>query len=170
MGMGHGDAAIDEAIFFGVGDKRLQVIADDFRHAGGGNRDDLRLVQSAGVLQTQIHVVVAAEDRRVFGHRVGDAGDRLFEMAVKIGAKVGHAPLGAVDVRQGIGKSQRAKHRAKRLAGFRRVNGQRLALEIQRFILGGGGPGKDLLHALGIVRFLQLPLIAEQLLVFILFE
>ena len=93
MGVGHGDAAVDEAIFFGVGDKRLQVIADNFRHAGGGHRNDLRFVQRAGVLQAQVHIVVAAEDRRVFGHRVGDAGDRLFEMAVKIGAKVGHAPL-----------------------------------------------------------------------------
>lgn len=76
-------------------------------------------------------------------------------MAVKVGAKIGDAALGAVHVGQGAGEPQRAEYGAERLAGFCRVDGQRLALEVQRFILGGGGPGKNLLYTLRVVRLFK---------------
>ena len=170
MGVRNGDAVVNKSLFFGVGDKRLQIVADHLGHAGGGDGDNLGFIQRAGILQAQIHVVVAAEHRRVLGHGVGDAGHRLFKMAVKVGAKIGDAALGAVDVGQGTGEPQRAEYGAERLAGFGRVDGQRLALEVQRFILGGGGPGKNLLHTLRVVRLFKGLFILEQGLVFILFK
>ena len=140
VGIGDGVILGDVAGRLGVVDKGVEVVADDFCHAGGGHRDHVRLVQGEGVLQAVVHVFLAAEHRRVFGHGVGHAGDGLLEMTIEVGAEVGHATLRTVHIGQGLLEAQGAQHGAKRLAGLGRIDGQGLTLEVELLVLDRGGP------------------------------
>ncbi len=99
---GHRVVLGDVAVLPGVVDEGIKVVADDFGHAGRADGDHVGLVDRLGVLQAREHVLLAAEHRRVLGHRVGDAGDRLLEVAVEIGAEIGHAALRTMDIGQGF--------------------------------------------------------------------
>ncbi len=83
----------DMTFLLGVVNKRIQVVADDFRHTGGGNGDDIRLVQSFGVFKASEHVFLTTKNRRVFGHGIRYASDRFFEVAVKVSPEISHASL-----------------------------------------------------------------------------
>ena len=112
MGEGHREVLGDVAFLLGVVDEGVQVVTDDLGDAGGGDRDHLRLVEGLGVVQAVDHVLLAAEHRCIFGHRVGDAGDRLLEVTVEVGAEVGDAALRTVDVGQGLVEAQEAQRTA----------------------------------------------------------
>jgi len=92
-------------------------------------------------------------------------------MAVEIAAEVGHAPLGAVDIGQGLLKAQGAEHCPQWLAGLGRVDGEGLALEVEILVFLGGGPLEDLLDApLGVALLDQALLGSQVVLVFLLAE
>ncbi len=124
----------------GVIDEGIQVVTDDFRHAGGGNRDHVRLVDGLGVFQAVVHVLLPTEHRGIFGHRVGDAGARFLEVAVEVAAEVGDAALRTMDVGQGFVESGSAEDGAEWLAGLGRIDGQGFALEVEVLIFLGGRP------------------------------
>jgi hypothetical protein len=149
----------------GVVDEGVQVVTDDFGHAGGGDGDHVRLVDGLGVFQAVDHVLLAAEHGCVFRHRVGHAGARFLEVAVEVGAEVGHAALRAMHVGQGLVEAGGAQHGAQRLAGLGRIDGQGFALEVEILIFLGGGPHEGFLHLFGGVTFRTSALFGEVLLV-----
>jgi hypothetical protein len=69
--------------------------------------------------------------------------DRLLEVAVEVGAEVGHAALRAVHVDQRLLEAEAAEDGAERLAGLGRVDGQRLALEVEILVFLARRPEKD---------------------------
>ena len=109
VGEGNREVLRDVAFLLGVVDERVQVVTDDFGDASGRHGDHLGAVEGLGVGQAFMDVLLAAEHRRVFGHRVGDDGDRLLEVTVEVGAEVGDAALRTVDVHQGLVEAQRAQ-------------------------------------------------------------
>ena len=109
------------------------------------------LYSVVGVGQAVDHVVEAAEHRRVFGHRGGDAGGRLLEVAREVRAVVGDAALRAVHEGQRLLEADGGEHRAERLAGLGRVDGQRFAGEVLLLVFLGLGPLADSLD-LGVGR------------------
>ena len=135
----------DAAFLLRRADERTQVVADHLSHAGGADRDHFRLVDVVGVGQTVHHVVQTAEYCCIFGHRRGHAGGRLLEVARKVRAVIGHATLRTMHEGQGLGETDRGKHRAQRLAGLGRIDRQTLAGKIQFLIFLGLGPVADLL-------------------------
>ncbi|MCY1414954.1 hypothetical protein D9M71_304200 [compost metagenome] len=149
---------LEEAFLLRVVNEGVEVVTDDLGHAGGGHGDHVGLVGRLAVLQTVLHVLLAAEHRRVFGHRVGYAGHRLTEVTVEVGAEIGHAALRAVHVGHGLFEAQRAEHRAQRLAGLGRVDGQRFARKVQFLVFLGGGPLEDFVDL--VLRMLLLEVIA----------
>jgi hypothetical protein len=147
--------------------KSVEVVADHLRHAGGGDRDHLRLVHVVGVGQAVDHVVEAAEHRRVFRHGRGHAGGGLLEVAAEMAAVVGHAALRAVHEGHGAFEADGGEHRAQRLAGLGRVHGQGFAGEVLLAVFPALGPLAHFLHLLGGVReFEVLLLVLEHLHVF----
>jgi hypothetical protein len=141
---GHVELGRHAALFLGRLDEGVQVVADHLGHAGGADGDHVRLVQVVGVGQAVDHVVQAAEHRRVFRHRRADAGRRLLEVAAEVAAVVGHAALRAVHEAQRLGKAVGHVHRAQRLAGLGRVDGERLAGEVLVLVVLALGPVADL--------------------------
>ncbi len=93
MGIGQRQLFGHEAIFLGVVGEGLQIVTDNLGHTGGGDGDHLRLVERQGVLQPFVHVGVTTEYGGIFGHGVGDTGDRLLEMTVEVGAEIGDTAL-----------------------------------------------------------------------------
>ena len=100
------------ALLLGGLDEGVEVVADHFRHAGRRDRDHLRLVHGVGVGEPVDHVVEAAEHRRVFGHRGGDAGARLLEVPREVAAIIGDAALRAVHEGQRALEADGREHRA----------------------------------------------------------
>ena len=90
-----------------------------------------------------MHILLAAEDGGIFGHRVGDEGNRLLEMAIEIGPEVRHATLRAVDINHGFFKAETAQRAPQRLAGLGGIDGQRLTLEVELLVFLGRRPLKD---------------------------
>ena len=130
MGEGNVKLARDRALFLRRLDEGVEVVADDFRHAGGRNRDHLGLVHVVAVGKPVDHVVEAAEHCRILGHRGGDARGRLLEVAREVAAVIGDAALTAMDEGQRALETHRREHGAERLAGFSRVYDQRFAGEV----------------------------------------
>ncbi len=158
----------DMAFLLRVVDEGVEVIADDLGHTGRGDRDHVRLVQRLGVFQAVEHVLLAAENGRVFRHGVGNASDRLLEVTVEVGAEVGHAALRAVHVGQRLFEAEGAQHRAERLAGLRRVDGERFALEVELLVFLGRRPLEGLFDLRLVDAGLELRLFGERILVFVL--
>ena len=171
VGVGNRVVLRDMTGVLGVVDEGIEVVTDDFRHTGGGDRDHFRLVQRQRILQAVEHVLLAAEHRRVFGHRVGHAGDRLLEVAIEVGAEVGDATLRTMHIGQGLFKAQRAQHGAEGLAGLGRVDGQRFALEVEFLVFHRGGPLEGF-RQFGFVDalFEQLLLVVQHVLVIVIAE
>ena len=140
VGEGNVEFLGNRALFLGGLDEGVEIVADDFRHAGRGNRDHLRLIHIVGVGEAVDHIVEAAEHRRVFGHRGGDAGGRLLEVTREVRAIIGDAALAAMDEGNRALKSDRRENRAERLTSLRRIDGQGLASEILFAIFLGLGP------------------------------
>jgi len=97
---GHRELVRHVPFLLGVVDEGIQVVADHLGHGGRRYRDHFRLVDGARVLEAVEHVLLAAEDRGVFGHRIRDAADRLLEVAIEIGAEIRDAALRAMHVGQ----------------------------------------------------------------------
>ncbi len=133
------------AVFLGVADEGVKVVTDNFRHAGGGDGNHLRLVQCLGIFQAGKHVLLATEYRRVFCHGVRHAGNRLLEVTVEVGAEVGHATLGTVNIGHGFFKAQCAQYGTERLAGLGRVDGNRFTLKVKFLVLFSSGPLENFL-------------------------
>ncbi len=92
-------------------------------------------------------------------------------MTVEVGTEVSHAALRTVHIRHGLFKAQCAQHRAQRLAGLGRINGQCFALEVQFTIFHRGRPGEGVLNFGGFMTFFELVLfIAYRFLVLVLTE
>jgi hypothetical protein len=128
--------------------------------------DHLRLVQAVGVGQAVDHVVQAAEHRGVFRHRGADARGRLLEVTAEVAAVVGHAALRAVHETQRLVEAVGHEHRAQRLAGLGRVDGQRLAGEVLLLVFLALGPVADLRDLrVGMVELEVRLLVGEDLLV-----
>ena len=53
MGEGNVELLRDRALFLRGLDEGVEVVADDFRHAGGRDRDHLRLVHGVGVVEAR---------------------------------------------------------------------------------------------------------------------
>ena len=68
VGEGNVEFLRNRSLFLGGLDEGVEIVADDFRHAGRGNRDHLRLIHIVGVGEAVDHIVEAAEHRRVLGH------------------------------------------------------------------------------------------------------
>ncbi len=161
----------NRALFLRRLDEGVQVVADDFRHAGGGDGDHLRLVHIVGVGQAVDHIVEAAEHRRVFGHRGGDAGGRLLEVTREVRAVIGDAALRAVHEGNRALEADGREDGAERLAGLGRVDCQRFASEVLFLVFFGLGPFADLLESLVRDRVFEvLLLVLEHLLIFRLAE
>ena len=157
----------NRALLLGGLDEGVEVVADHLRHAGGGNRDHLGLVHVVGICEPVDHVVQAAEDGRVLGHRGRYAGARLLEVARQMAAVVGDAALRAMHEGQRTLETDGHEHRPQRLAGLGRVDRQRLAGKILLAIFGRLGPFSDTLDLRRIVRILeQRFLVGQHLLVF----
>ena len=166
MGERHVEGFRDAALLLAALDEGVQVVADHLRHAGGRDRNHLRLVQVVGIREAVDHVVQAAEHRRIFGHRRADAGRRLLEMTREMRSVVGHAALRAVHEGQRLVKAVGHKHRAQRLAGLGRIHGQRIAGKVLLLVVFGLGPFNDLLDRIVAVVELEFRLfVAEQFLV-----
>ena len=80
-------------LFLGVADEGVEVVADDFRHAGGRDRDHVRLVQCLGIGHAIKHVLLATKDRCILGHGIRHTGNRLLEMPVEVGTEVSDTAL-----------------------------------------------------------------------------
>jgi GTP-dependent phosphoenolpyruvate carboxykinase len=100
-----------------------------------------------------------------------DAAGRLLEVARKMAAVVGHAALTAVHKAQRLGKAVGHIHRAQRLAGLGRVDGECVAGKVLFLVVFGLGPVDDLLdRRVGVVELEVRFLFAEHVLVFRLAE
>ena len=133
----------------GVLDESGQVVADNFRHAGGEDRDHLRFVDGVGVFQPLMQVVLATEHRAVLGHRVGHGRSRLTEMTVEGGAVVGSAALGTMHEGERPFKTMGGQLGAQRLTSMNRVDHQRLTGKVFLFILFGIDPFLNPFHLFG---------------------
>ena len=143
VGVGGREVGRHHPLVFGVLDEGGEVVADDLGHAGGEDRHHLRLVDGVGVLQPLVQVGLAAEDRAVLGHRVGDRRGRLAEVAVEGGTVVGGAALRAVHEGEAPLKAVGGEFGAQGLAGMGRVDHQRLAGEVLFLVLLGVDPVFD---------------------------
>ena len=130
------------ALLLRRGDEGLQVVTDDLGHAGCRHRDHLRFVELVGVLQSVHHVVEAAEDRRIFGHRRRHRRRRLLEVPGKVRAIIRHASLRSVHEAHRLLEAGRDEHGTQRLTRLGRVHRQRLACEVLLAILPRLGPSR----------------------------
>ena len=168
---GTGNSCGNVAGLLGVVDEGIQVVTDDFRHAGGGDGDHVRLVDRLGVFQAVDHVLLTAEHGGIFRHRVGHAGARFLEVTVEVGAEVGDTALRTMHVGQGLVEAGGAEDGAERLAGLGRVDGQGFALEVEVLVFLGGGPHEgfpDFFRAMAF--FEEHALLGEVLLVVVITE
>ena len=69
-------------------------------------------------------------------------------MTVEVGTEVGHATLGAMNIRQGLVEARGTQHGAEGLAGLGRIDGQGFTLEVEVLIFLGGGPEEGFLDFL----------------------
>jgi hypothetical protein len=166
-GVGERDVEVlgHRALVLGVGDERVQVVADDLGHARRRHRDHLGLVELVGVGEPLDHVGHAAEHCGVFGHRRRHRRARLLEVARQVRPVVRDAPLRSVDEAQGLLEAGGGEDRPERLAGLGGVDGQGLALEVLLAILPGFGPIGDRLRPIGGRHLLERLLPGQHLLV-----
>ncbi len=110
-------------VFLRVIDKCIKVVTNYFCHTRSRHCDHVWFVCGFTVFQTVFHILLAAEYRRIFCHRIRNTCDRLFKMAIKVGSKIGHTTLTAMNIGHGFFKAQRTENSTQRLASFRRING-----------------------------------------------
>ena len=165
VGKGHVKLFGDAALLLAGLDEGVDVIANHFGHAGGGDGNHVRLVQAVGVGQAVDHIVQAAEHGCVFRHRRGHTRSGLLEMARKVRAVVGHAALAAVHKTQGLGKAVGHIHGAQWLASLGRVHHQRIAGEVLGLVVFGLGPLDDGLDLVVGVVELEFFLVGEHRLI-----
>ena len=171
MGIGQWQLFGYKTIFLGVVGEGLQVVTDDFRHTGRRDGDHLRLVERQGVLQPFVHVGVATEYGGIFGHGVGDTGDRLLEMTVEVGTEIGDATLRTMHIGQGLLEAEGTEYGTQGLARLGRIDDQSLALEVQLLVLLAGRPLEDFAHLGVVMGFFKVgPLVGPLCLILILFE
>ncbi len=140
MGEGHVEVVGNRALFLRGLDEGVQIVADHFRHAGGGDRDHGRLVHVISVGQAVDHVVEAAEHRGVFGHRRRDARGRLLEVTREVRTIIRDATLRAMHEGNGLFKAHGDEDRAERLASLGRIDRQSFAGEVQFLVFFSLGP------------------------------
>ena len=100
----------DMAFLLGVADEGVEIVADDFGHAGGRDGDHVRLVKRNRVFQPVEHILLTAEDGCVLGHGIRHAGNRFLEVPVEIGAEIGNAALASVNIGKRLLETERAEH------------------------------------------------------------
>ena len=140
IGIGKREILRDKPLVFRVLDEGGQVVTDDLRHAGGKDRHHFRLVQSIGIFQRLMQVVLTTEHGTVFGHGIGNRRGRLAEVPVEGGAVVRSTPLGTVHKGQAAFKGMGHQLGPERLAGMGRVDDQGLASEVLFLVLLGVYP------------------------------
>ena len=111
VGEWHVEILRHRTLVFGILDEGVEVVANHFGHAGGGDRDHFRLVKIVGIGQPVGHVILPAEDRGVFGHRRGHARCGLLKMPGEVTAVVSYAALRPVYERQRAFKAGSREYR-----------------------------------------------------------
>ena len=99
-------------------DKHRHVVADGFGQTGGGNADQVRMILGNDIVQRQLDVGPATEDRRLLAEIGAGDIDRFLIMADQITPDIGGAALRAVQQRHGAGNALENQGGPQRCAQF----------------------------------------------------
>ena len=116
----------DQTIGVGLFDDLRDGVADGFGEARRMHGDHVGFVDREDVVDRLNKVRLSAEHRGALGKRTAAGHDRLFVMPRERAAVIRTASLRTVRMRQAAMHPQGCVHRADRLAGFRRIDRQRL--------------------------------------------